>query len=158
MSLEQAEKITLKNSRIPKGFFLRKSKTIGLKVPGGVLGLWTDSDICKGNYIGEYVGKKLKYEDAMQMKSKYLFTVHNKPNDKRTKIKFVLDGQYKKYSSFIRYANAADSYEDQNTIFEQVDDRIFLKAIKNIPANTEILTHYGEGTSKIVAEGYTEIE
>ena len=151
MSKQEAIDRTLKNSKIPKGFYLQDS----VLIPGGVLGLWTDHDIKKGEYIGEYLGKILTPKQAKNVKSKYLFDVTGKvPGSSKRKSLFVLDGKNKKDSSFVRYSNAANTIGEQNAYFEQRDKRIFLRARKNIKANTEILTWYGDETKDIIAEGY----
>lgn len=146
MSRREAIERTLKRSRLPNGFYLHESVIIG---DGNVDGLFTDHTIKKGDYIGEYLGKVLTPEEAMKNKSKYMFDVRE-----GRKSVFVLDGRNRKFSSFVRYANAANKLSQQNTEFEQYDKRIFLRAIKNIRPNSEILTWYGEGTSEIIQDGY----
>ena len=106
MSKQEAIDRTLKNSKIPKGFYLQDS----VLIPGGVLGLWTDHAIKKGEYIGEYLGKRLTPKQAKDVKSKYLFDVTGKvPGSSKRKSLFVLDGKNKKDSSFVRYSNAANT-------------------------------------------------
>lgn len=146
MSRREAIERTLKRSRLPNGFYLHESAIIG---DGNVIGLFTDHAIEKGDYIGEYLGKVLTPEEAMTNKSKYMFDVRE-----GRKSVFVLDGKNKKCSSFVRYANAANKLSQQNTKFEQYDKRIFLRAIKNIRPNSEILTWYGDETSEIIQDGY----
>lgn len=146
MSKQQASERTLKGSRLPKGFYLKESLFIG---DGNVIGLHTDHAIKKGEYIGEYLGKQLKPDEAKSVRSKYLFEVKD-----RGKPLFVLDGKNKKFSSFVRYANAANFESEQNTEFKQHDKRIYLRAIKNIRPNSELLTWYGDGTSEIIAPSY----
>ena len=145
MSRQEAIKRTFKRSRLPKGFYLDNSYIIDCNM----IGLFTDHKIKKGDFIGEYLGKVLTPYEANNTKSKYMFDVKE-----GRKPVFVLDGKNKRFSSFIRYVNAANTFSQQNTEFKQFDKRIFLRAIKNIRSNSELLTWYGVNTNDIIKEEY----
>ena len=145
MSRQDAMKQTLKRSRLPKGFYvdtttIRECNTIGL---------FTDHKIKNGDFIGEFLGKVLTLDEANNTKSKYMFDVKE-----GRKTVFVLDGKNKRFSSFIRYVNAANIFSQQNTEFKQFDKRIFLRAIKNIKPKSELLAWYGVDTNEIIKEEY----
>lgn len=142
MSRQDAIKQTLKRSRLPKGFYLDNSNIIDCNM----IGLFTDHKIKKGDFIGEYLGKVLTPDEANNTKSKYMFDV----KEGGRKSVFVLDGKNKRFSSFIRYVNAANIFSQQNTEFKQFDRRIFLRAIKNIKPNSELLAWYGVDTNEII--------
>ena len=66
------------------------------------------------------------------------------------KIIHVLNGKPIRFSSFLRYVNAANTYDQQNSSFEQHNKRIYLRAIKRIPANTEVIAWYGKKTKRMI--------
>jgi len=118
-----------------------------LKVEG-LLGLFTRRKIEQGTIIGEYIGRVISVKQSdtdPEIDARYLFHVNRRGRDD-----IVIDAGDPCTSAFTRYVNATFSDEQQNTAFFQWSERIFLKATRDIPANTELLTWYGDDTEDIV--------
>ena len=70
---------------------------------------------------------------------------------KRGKVAHVIDGAQWRRSSFVRFANAADWEEEQNSKFVQFKSEIFLVATSDVRAGSELLTWYGRHTAAVIA-------
>ncbi len=104
------------------------------KVKRGVsgLGFFAAKDIKKGDWIIEYIGIIKKNEDVVGDTTKYLFDVNGK---------FTIDGS-PRYNT-ARYINhSCKSYG--NAVWKIVNDRIYIRATKNIKQGQEITFNYGK--------------
>lgn len=110
-------------------------------IPASGKGLFTRQLIKKDTLIIEYTGKKTTWEEVRHDASNlYIYYI----NDDH-----VIDAKNCP-DSLARYVNDANGLIkvkglENNSVFVNIDDRIYIKAIKNIPAHTEILVDYGEG-------------
>lgn len=142
MNRKQAMEYTPMYSKIPCNYYLKKSVILS-KHPRG---LWTKNKISKGSYIGEYKGEIITYAESQERNSNYKFEVKYKHT-----IIYIIDGQSKKVGSFIKFVNAANTLNQQNTQFEQHNKKILLKAIKDIDKNQELIAYYGNNTKNIIS-------
>lgn len=133
--------------KIPTGYKVRRSKFLARNQIVGD-GLYTENPIERGHFIGEYKGKRLTLEQASKKKQRksYFFDVKGKKNV----VLFVIDAANKRNSSFVRYANAANTEAEQNAMFVQKHQKIYLKALRDIHAGEEILTWYGPLTQDVI--------
>ena len=147
MSLDDAAKRSVLG-KVPLPFEVRRSRFLhGLGIDGD--GLYTTMPLHNKDWIGEYRGVQLSLKEALAKKRalSYMFDVE----DKNGKVLHVLDAANKAKSSFVRYVNAANFDIEQNTKFVPVaGHRIFLRAIRDIPANTELLAWYGKRTKDVI--------
>lgn len=110
-------------------------------IPGSGRGLFTRVAIDKGKLIVEYTGKIRKWDEVKHDPSNlYIYFVSED---------FVIDAKNDQ-RSLARYANDANGLSklkglENNSSFVNIDNRIYIKALKNIAAHTEILVDYGEG-------------
>ena len=119
-----------------KSLFIDKST-----IPGAGKGLFTREAIKKGTRIIEYKGRIRTWKEVNEgtVFNGYIFYI----NDKR-----VIDGKnYKK--SLARYANDAKGLTKHKHIFNNTEysveeGKVYVDAIKNIPAGGEILVAYGK--------------
>lgn len=119
-----------------KSLFIDKST-----IPGAGKGLFTREAIKKGARIIEYKGRIRTWKEVSEgtVFNGYVFYI----NDEH-----VIDGKtYKK--SLARYANDAKGLTKQkdisnNTEYREEDGKVYIYAIKNIPAGGEILVAYGK--------------
>ena len=90
-------------------------------------GLYANRTYQAGDVIGEYVGKILTPEeaDAKQSHKQYMFEVWVQRH-----LVFVIDSAVNRYSSAMKFTNAADTIKQQNAEFKQYDQHIYLVAIK----------------------------
>jgi len=124
-----------KGSKPPYYIKIKKST-----IPGAGLGAFANCDIPSNVIIGEYLGKiYTKNEDP---NSAYKFAVWDE-NDEDKLVK-IIDGRYKKYSSWVRYVNTTQTDKEANCVFDQQNRRIFLRSKKNIPKGQELFAWYGE--------------
>jgi len=121
---------------LEKQLYIRKST-----LPGSGKGLFTKKFIPKGTRIVEYKGEILTWKEVQKLaddRNGYVFYVNSK---------HCIDAfNYKK--ALGRYANDAkglSKVEGVKTNAEYIvdDKRCFIKAIKDIPARSEIFVEYG---------------
>jgi len=124
-----------KRNSIPPSYIEIKKSTI----KGAGKGTFAKCDIPKGVTIGEYLGQEYSDEDANNVNSSYLYNI-----SKNGKVSKVIDGKFKKYSSWVRYVNSPKYDGQGNTEFYQYAQRGFLKTTKVIPAGQEIFVYYGD--------------
>jgi hypothetical protein len=125
--------------KVPLEFEVKQSKL--LKAKGiDANGLYSKQPWGKGAILGEYRGKRLTFQRALNKKrnTNYMFDVK-----RGKKVLFVIDAANKRHSSFLRYANAADYESQQNTQYIQKHGKIYLKALRPIKRGEEILAWYG---------------
>ena len=109
-------------------------------IPGAGKGLFTKTDIPKGERIVEYKGKVTDWKNADHNDNPTIFMVTRK---------HVIDARpYKK--ALAKYANDARGLVRvkgvvNNAEYEEDDDKkVYITAIKDIPAGSEILVAYGK--------------
>ena len=121
---------------LAKHLFIRSSS-----IPFGGKGLFTRRMIRKGTRIIEYKGKLTSWKevDHRDGANGYIYYISRK---------HVLDAySYKK--ALGRYANDAEGMGRKkglknNAAYETVGLRVFIDAVKDIPAGTEIFVGYGK--------------
>jgi uncharacterized protein len=109
-------------------------------IPGAGKGLFTTDFIPKGARIIEYKGRIRTWKDAQHDSENYyiLYVTRN----------HIIDGARHK-KSLARYINDARGLKkikglNNNTEFKREGLRIFVEAIKNIPAGSELFVGYGK--------------
>lgn len=108
-------------------------------IPNSGKGLFTKTFIPKETLIVEYKGRRTTWKEVEDdYKNGYIYLINNNN---------VIDAKtYKK--ALGRYANDAKGLRrikgiNNNSIYEVHGDKVFIKAIKDIPAGSEILVDYG---------------
>lgn len=103
------------------------------KVKRGIsgFGLFASKDIKKGDWIIEYVGIVRPNKEVEGNTTKYLFEVNNR---------FTIDGSPRWNTA--RYIN--HSCKKYNAESDIIKGRVYVRAVKNIPAGTEITYDYGK--------------
>ena len=111
-------------------------------LPGAGKGLFTLNDIKKGKLICEYEGERITWAEATERneenKGGYVYYI----NDNNC----VDAWAYK--NTFGRYANDAAGLtrlkgERNNSIYDVVRNKVFIRATRNIAAGSEIFVSYG---------------
>lgn len=109
-------------------------------IPGAGKGLFTRKPIPKGTRIIEYKGKATTWKDVNHDEGNngYIYYVSRH---------FVLDAQHNK-TALARYANDARGIGrvkgiNNNSHYVTEGNRVFIEAVKDIPAQGEILVSYG---------------
>jgi SET domain-containing protein len=109
-------------------------------IPGAGMGLFTKEAIPKGATITEYTGRIRKWKDVENEDNNYyiLYVTRN----------HVIDCNRRK-STLARYINDAKGLKkikgiNNNTEFRRQGLRIFVEAIKKIPAGSELFVGYGK--------------
>jgi SET domain-containing protein len=110
-------------------------------IPHAGMGLFTKKKIRKGERIVEYKGRKTTWKEVNHMNwtNGYIFYISRK---------LVVDAStYKK--ALGRYANDARGLHQvpgikNNSTYQAVGDRVYIDALRDIPAGAEILVAYGK--------------
>ena len=109
-------------------------------IPGAGKGLFTKKPIAKGTRIVEYKGKASTWKEVNHDEGNngYIYYVSRH---------FVLDAQHDK-TALARYANDARGIGrvkgiSNNSHYVTEGNRVFIEAVKDIPARGEILVSYG---------------
>ena len=131
MLFERYSKI---NSLPPSYIEIKKST-----IKGAGKGAFAICDIPKGTTIGQYIGQEYTDEEAKYVDSAYLLNI-----SKNGKVSKVIDGKFKKYSSWVRYVNSPKYDGQGNTEFYQYAQKCFIRTTKLIPAGQEIFVYYGD--------------
>jgi SET domain-containing protein len=121
--------------------FLEKQLTVNTSgLPEAGLGLFTNIFIPKGTRIAEYKGHVTSWKLVSQsVDNPYIFYITRN---------HVIDAQgYKK--ALARYANDAQGLHrikgiKNNSMYVIEDNRVFIEAITDIPAMSEIFVSYGK--------------
>lgn len=105
-----------------------------VKVKRGIagLGLFADEDIAKNDLIIEYTGDRINGEESERRGGRYLFEVHEN---------LVIDGSDRIHTA--RYINHACK-PNAEAEHETTEDRIYVRAIADIPKGEEITMSYGQ--------------
>ena len=119
-----------------KSLFIQKST-----LPGAGNGLFTKEAIKKGTRIIEYVGKKTTWQKVSNGRIFNAYVFFISPD-------LVIDARTR-MNSLGRYANDARGLQkvkgiNNNCIYTLEDDKVYVDAIKNIPAGGEIFVPYGK--------------
>ena len=113
-------------------------------LPGAGKGLFTLNDVKKGQIVCEYEGERINWDQAIERNDKnkggYVYFI-NKNN--------CIDAYYYK-DTFGRYANDAAgvgriSGFRNNSTYDVVKNKVYIRATRNITAGTEIFVSYGRG-------------
>lgn len=96
------------------------------------LGLFTQEAIKKGHVVIEYTGERIGQDEANKRGGRYLFDVTDT---------LVIDGKGRENKA--RYINHACK-PNCEAEHDEEDDRIFIRASKNIKENDEVTYHYGK--------------
>ncbi len=107
------------------------------------LGLFAEEAIPKEQVVIEYTGERISEEEANKRGGRYLFQVTDT---------LVIDGKGRENKA--RYINHA-CRPNCEAEHDEEDDRIYIRACKNIKQGEEITYHYGKEYKKqiIDAEG-----
>ena len=118
-------------------------------IPGSGKGLYTRVAIQKGTHVVEYKGKVTdwKHVNHKNGRNPYIFYVTRN---------YVIDAQSYP-SALARYANDArgltkSSKLINNCIYETQGKKVYITAIKNIPAGSELLVSYGKEYWDVIRE------
>eukprot|EP01060_Flectonema_neradi_P004551 TRINITY_DN12956_c0_g1_i1.p1 TRINITY_DN12956_c0_g1~~TRINITY_DN12956_c0_g1_i1.p1 ORF type:complete len:316 (+),score=51.21 TRINITY_DN12956_c0_g1_i1:50-997(+) len=134
-------------------------------------GLFTNEELPKGFYVGEYSGEIVPTSFAEKhVDNKYLFGVndhdthsengHRLPDPDERKLVHLINAEDETKSSFVRYVNSPTMWYGafpcseigimyahrpgvDNSMFIQIKRRVFLVTTKRIPPGKEILAQYG---------------
>jgi hypothetical protein len=118
-------------------------------IPNSGMGLFTKEDIPKGSKVIEYKGRITTWKEADKDEGRnaYLF---------RVKQYHTIDARpYKK--ALARYANDANGFTKikglrNNCVYIIEGLRVFVEAVRDIPAGSEIFVDYGKEYWKIMKE------
>jgi uncharacterized protein len=117
-------------------------------IPGAGKGLFTNEFIPKGARIIEYTGRIRTWKDAQHDSENYyiLYVTRN----------HIIDAGKRK-KSLARYINDAKGLKkikglNNNTEFKREGLRIFVEAIKDIPAGSELYVGYGKEYWDVIKE------
>lgn len=106
--------------------------SVAVKRSSAGLGLFAAEDIKKDQLIIEYIGDRISSAEAERRGGRYLFEVTDE---------LTIDG--KERGNVARYINHACK-PNAEAEHETTEDRIYVRAIKNIKAGEEITYDYGE--------------
>jgi len=119
------------------------------KIPGAGKGLFTRQFIAKGTRIIEYKGRITTWKEVLQGErfNAYVYYI--------TRYHVIDAMDHKK--SLARYVNDASGLTKvkglkNNTKYVVEDKRVFIEAVKDIPAFTEILVSYGKEYWDVIRE------
>lgn len=120
---------------LPNKYLKVKTSTL----PNSGNGLFVMTDVTKGSLITEYLGKKTTWSKVENdVDNGYIYYI-DEDN--------VIDAA-KSLKTFGRYANDAQGFSKlpdvkNNTVYYEDGGRVFIKAIKNISAGSEVFVAYG---------------
>ncbi len=136
---------------------MEKLKIGKSKLPGAGKGLFTLKDIRKNEIVCEYAGERITWADAIERneegKGGYVYYITDK--------NCVDAWDYRK--TFGRYANDAAGVARipgtrNNSVYEVIKGKVFIRATRNIPAGSEIFVSYGQGYWNIMRQEIAEKE
>ena len=117
------------------------------KIPGAGKGLFTKQFIAKGTRIIEYKGRITTWKEVLQGNDFNAYVYYVKRD-------YVIDAMLHK-KALARYANDARGLSKikgltNNTKYVEDDKKVFMEAVKDIPACSEILVSYGKDYWNVV--------
>jgi len=124
-------------------------------LPEAGKGLFTLDDIKKGQIVCEYEGERITWKDAIARNDKgvggYVYYINEKN---------CIDAFYFK-KTFGRFANDAAGVGRKpgfrnNSTYDVVKNRVFIRATRNIPAGSEIFVSYGRSYWHIMKQELAE--
>ena len=124
------------------------------KIPGAGKGLFTKTFIAKGTRIIEYKGRITTWKKVLEGKDFNGYVYYIKSN-------YVIDAKtYKK--SMARYSNDARGITRvkgivNNSIYVQEGKKVFVDALKDIPAGSEIYVAYGKEYWDVIRQNEKEL-
>ncbi|MEO9052304.1 MAG: SET domain-containing protein-lysine N-methyltransferase [Ginsengibacter sp.] len=135
---------------LEKQLFIKRST-----IPGAGKGLFTKQTILKGERILEYKGRITTWKDVLNGKkfNGYVyFVTRNHVIDAMSRLK-----------SLGRYANDAKGITRRkgltnNSKYVQEGKKVFVEAVKDIPARTEILVPYGKDYWQVIRDNNKILE
>jgi SET domain-containing protein len=113
------------------------------------MGLFTNIPIAKGTLIVEYKGKVTTWKKVLAGRTFNGYVYYITRNH-------VIDARpYKKHLA--RYANDADGLSKvkgvrNNCVYSVIKKQVYIQAVKNIPAGSEIFVSYGKDYWNVVKE------
>jgi len=123
-------------------------------IPGAGKGLFTTKFIPKRTRIAEYRGKISSWKDVDHAKglNAYIYYVNRN---------HVIDASKNK-ENLARYVNDAKGCENgiklmNNCVYVVENNRVFLEAKKDIPANSELLVSYGKEYWNVIRINKSEV-
>lgn len=124
-------------------------------IPGAGKGLFTKQNISKGERILEYKGRITTWKDVLNGKkfNGYVYYVtRNHVIDAMSRLK-----------SLGRYANDAKGITrikgvTNNSKYVQEGKKVYVEAVKDIPAHTEILVPYGKDYWQVIRDNIKILE
>ncbi len=114
---------------------------VAVKKSSAGLGLFTTTDIKKDELIIEYTGERISDEEANKRGGQYLFIVTDS---------LVIDGKGRENKA--RYINHS-CRPNAEAEHDEAEDRIFIRARKQIKSGEEITYHYGSDFFKRIIKG-----
>ena len=112
-----------------------------LGLPGAGKGLFTKTNIEKGQLIVEYKGKVTTWKEVEHNDGQngYIYFVNRN---------YVIDAS-RRATALARYANDAHGLQKvkglhNNAVYTELDKKVYIEAKKDIPAGSEILVPYGK--------------
>ena len=121
-------------------------------IPNSGKGLFTKTFIPKGTLIVEYKGRRTTWKEVEDdYKNGYIYFISSSK---------VIDAKsYKK--ALGRYANDAKGLSriksiGNNSVYEVDGDKVFIKAVKDIAAGSEILVDYGKDYWEITKKNFAD--
>ncbi|MBL7914205.1 MAG: SET domain-containing protein-lysine N-methyltransferase [Bacteroidia bacterium] len=126
-------------------------------LPNAGKGLFTDKDIAKGEIVCEYEGERITWAEAIERneigKGGYVYFI-NKNN--------CIDAIDCK-DTFGRYANDAAGLgrvpgKRNNSTYDVVKNRVYIRATRNIAAGSEIFVSYGRAYWNVMKEEILEAQ
>lgn len=113
---------------------------VAVKRSSAGLGLFAQEDIKKGELIIEYTGERISADEANKRGGRYLFEVTDT---------LTIDGKGRENKA--RYINHACK-PNCEAEHDEDDDKIYIRACKNIRAGEEITYHYGKEYKKEIID------
>lgn len=108
-----------------------KSRLILKKGING-LGLFTNEDIKKGEFIIEYTGEKITEEEANRRGGKYLFELNDK---------WTIDGKSRENTArYLNHSCKPNCYPE----LDEKEEHIYIYAKRNIKSGEELTYNYGK--------------
>ncbi|MBA4167739.1 MAG: SET domain-containing protein-lysine N-methyltransferase [Chitinophagaceae bacterium] len=110
------------------------------QIPNAGMGLFTEEALGEGSIIVEYTGEITSWAKVKEdWQNVYIYFVTDE---------FVINAKNHP-ESYARYANDAEGLTivkglHNNSEFTTINEKIYIRALKNIPAGDEIFVGYGE--------------
>lgn len=112
------------------------------ELPNAGLGAFAKVNIPKGKRLGYYKGREIGEKEESYSKSKYIFVIHKKNGKNK-----YIDAENVNDSNFTHFVNAWKTKSQQklnNVRYYQYKQQMWLKTMKKIPKDTELIADYGK--------------